>query len=70
MPQVIVPQMYDQHYFARRVQELGIGTVHAAGMPATESLAAARESALRPEVREPGRRVAAEMREDGAARAG
>jgi vancomycin aglycone glucosyltransferase len=30
--QVIVPHVYDQYYFARRVDELGIGTAHAPGV--------------------------------------
>src|SRR5262249_39253200 len=28
-PQVVVPQLYDQHFWAQRVDELGIGTAHA-----------------------------------------
>ncbi len=30
-PQVVVPQMFDQHYWAQRIQYLGIGTAHAPG---------------------------------------
>jgi vancomycin aglycone glucosyltransferase len=40
-PQVIIPQIYDQHYFAERVQDLGIGTAHAPGTPTVDSLTAA-----------------------------
>ena len=28
-PQVVIPQHYDQHYWAQRVHQLGIGTAHA-----------------------------------------
>jgi vancomycin aglycone glucosyltransferase len=28
-PQVVIPQMYDQHYWAQRIVHLGIGTAHA-----------------------------------------
>ena len=36
-PQVIIPQHYDQHYWAGRVQRLGIGTTHTPATPTTES---------------------------------
>jgi vancomycin aglycone glucosyltransferase len=65
-PQVIVPQMYDQHYFARRVRELGIGSAHAAGAPATESLTSALESALHADVAARARSTATAVRGDGA----
>jgi vancomycin aglycone glucosyltransferase len=65
-PQVIVPQMYDQHYFARRVRELRIGTAHAAGAPTTESLTAALEAALHADVAARARSTAAAVRGDGA----
>src|SRR5690606_36863098 len=45
-PQVIVPQLYDQHYWAQRVQHLGIGTAHAPGIPATDSLTGALNQVL------------------------
>lgn len=65
-PQVIVPQMYDQHYFARRVRELGIGSAHASGAPTTESLTTALDAALQPDVAARARTIAAAMRGDGA----
>jgi vancomycin aglycone glucosyltransferase len=65
-PQVVVPQMYDNHYWARRTQELGIGTAHAAGKPTIESLTAAVERTLRPEVAARARSIATTMRRDGA----
>jgi len=65
-PQVVVPQIYDQHDAARRVAELGIGVAHAAGLPTAESLATALEQALRPEVAERAQAIASAVRRDGA----
>jgi vancomycin aglycone glucosyltransferase len=65
-PQVIVPMRYDQHYFANRVGELGIGVTHAAGTLTAESLAQTLDRALRPDVHARARSVAASMRTDGA----
>jgi vancomycin aglycone glucosyltransferase len=64
--QVVIPQMYDQHYFAQRVQQLGVGAAHAPGAPTTDSLTGALEHALRPDVAARARAVAAEVRTDGA----
>lgn len=64
-PQVIVPQLYDQYYWARRISDLGIGSAHAPGAPSAESLAAALEAALEPSVADRARSVAATMRTDG-----
>jgi vancomycin aglycone glucosyltransferase len=65
-PQVVIPQVYDQHYWARRVQDLGIGTAHAAGAPTADSLTSALESTLRPGVATRARDVARAVRSDGA----
>ena len=65
-PQVVVPQFYDQPYWAQRVQQLGIGRAHPAGVPAAESLASALDQVLRREVAERARQVSAMMRRDGA----
>ena len=65
-PQVVLPQYYDQHYWAARVRELGIGTAHAPGTPTAGSLAAALEPALHPQVAARARAVAAAVRSDGA----
>jgi vancomycin aglycone glucosyltransferase len=65
-PQVVIPQHYDQPYFARRVAELGIGVAHAQGAPTVESLTIALEAALEPSVAERARRVALAVRSDGA----
>jgi len=65
-PQVVVPQIYDQHYWARRVQELGIGTAHAPGAPTVDSLTSALEHTLRPVMTARARSIAAAVRRDGA----
>jgi len=65
-PQVVIPQHYDQHYWAGRVHDLGIGTAHAGGIPTTDSLTAALERTLHPEFAARARSVAAIMRGDGA----
>ncbi|HET7216764.1 MAG TPA: glycosyltransferase [Vicinamibacterales bacterium] len=64
-PQVIVPLIYDQHYWAQRVHEIGIGTAHAPGVPATDSLTQALERTLQPDVATRSRSIAAAMRTDG-----
>jgi vancomycin aglycone glucosyltransferase len=65
-PQVVVPQMADQPYFAGRVAELGIGTAHDGPTPTTESLSAALSTALTPETRARAAAVAGTIRTDGA----
>lgn len=64
-PQVVIPQHYDQHYFARRVHELGIGTAHAAPVPTTDSLTAALGETLNPDVAARAKPVADAVRTDG-----
>jgi vancomycin aglycone glucosyltransferase len=65
-PQVVVPQIVDQPYWARRVADLGIGTAHYGPSLTTRSLSAAIETALSSEVRERASAVAATIRIDGA----
>ncbi|WP_232664079.1 glycosyltransferase [Pseudonocardia sp. TRM90224] len=65
--QVIVPQNYDQFYFAQRVAELGIGSAHAAGEATAGSLLAALGDALRPDVVTAARTVATKVVTDGTA---
>jgi len=65
-PQVIIPQMYDQHYWAGRIDDLGIGAAHASGAPTVDSLTGALERALRPGVADRAQAVAADMSRDGA----
>jgi vancomycin aglycone glucosyltransferase len=64
--QVIIPQLYDQYYWAQRVAELGIGTGHPPVAPTTASLTSALERALVPEVAVRARSTATAVRSDGA----
>jgi vancomycin aglycone glucosyltransferase len=64
-PQVIVPQLYDQHYWAQRVRHLGIGAAHAPGTPTADSLASALDRTLHPGVAARARSIATAVRTDG-----
>ncbi|MDI2131122.1 glycosyltransferase [Yinghuangia seranimata] len=66
-PQVVVPQMVDQPYWAGRVADLGIGVAHDGPNPTFESLSVALKTALSPETAARATAVAAEIRPDGAA---
>jgi vancomycin aglycone glucosyltransferase len=66
VPQVVVPQIWDQHYWAERVQKLGIGTAHVPGVPTADSLTEALRRTLHPDVAVRARSVAATIRADGA----
>jgi vancomycin aglycone glucosyltransferase len=68
-PQVIVPQIADQSYWASRVWDLGIGAAHDGATPTAESLSAALESALSVGTPARARAVAETIRSDGAMRA-
>jgi len=68
-PQVVVPQIYDQHYWARRVEQLGAGVAHAPGMPTVDSLARALDVVLRPGGAPRLQSIAAAVRTDGTERA-
>lgn len=65
-PQVVIPQMYDQHYWARRIHELGCGTAHAPGAATAESLTEVLRQTLQPEVTARAQTIAARMTRDGA----
>jgi vancomycin aglycone glucosyltransferase len=65
-PQVVVPQIADQPYWASRVADLGIGAAHDGPTPTTESLSAALSTALEPQTRERSAAVADTIRTDGA----
>jgi vancomycin aglycone glucosyltransferase len=65
-PQVVIPQIYDQHYWAKRIAELGIGTAHPPGSPTVVSLTSALDLALQSDVTARARSVAAAVRTDGA----
>jgi vancomycin aglycone glucosyltransferase len=66
-PQVVVPQIADQPYWAGRVAELGIGAAHDGPTATAESLAAALSAALAPETRARAAAVSGTIRADGAA---
>lgn len=68
-PQIVVPQMADQPYWADRVAGLGIGAAHDGPTPSFESLSAALKAALAPETRTRAAAVATTIRTDGAAMA-
>ena len=65
-PQVVVPQIADQPYWAGRVAALGIGAAHDGPTPTVESLSAALGAALTPETRARATAVAGMIRTDGA----
>jgi vancomycin aglycone glucosyltransferase len=63
---VVIPQKYDQHYWAQRVECLGIGAAHMAGAPTTASLTRALERTLQGQVADRARSIATAVRLDGA----
>ncbi|MFB9907716.1 glycosyltransferase [Allokutzneria oryzae] len=65
-PQVVIPQHVDQHYWAQRVHDLGIGTAHAPGAPTADSLTEALARALEPDLAARAKAVAPAVRTDGA----
>jgi vancomycin aglycone glucosyltransferase len=67
VPQIVVPQIADQPYFAGRVTALGIGVAHDGPAPTPASLSAALASALAPDIRARAAAVAASIRSDGTA---
>ena len=64
-PQVVVPQIVDQPYWAARVADLGIGVAHDGPTPTFESLSAALRPVLTPETRARASAVAGTIRTDG-----
>ena len=66
VPQVVIPQVADQPYWARRVAALGIGSAHSGQAATAESLSAALKKALAPQTRERATAVAGSIRTDGA----
>ena len=65
-PQVIVPHRYDQYYFAERIDHLGVGVAHAPTAPTVDSLVAALNRALQPEVTVRAKSLASAVPTDGA----
>jgi vancomycin aglycone glucosyltransferase len=68
-PQVVIPQMYDQPYWAQRIHHLGLGTAHAPGAPTPDSLTDALERTLHSDVAARARSIATAVRRDGSQRA-
>jgi vancomycin aglycone glucosyltransferase len=64
-PQLVVPQLVDQPYWAARVAELGIGAAHDGPTPTYDTLSAALATVLAPETRARARAVAGTIRTDG-----
>ena len=67
VPQAVIPQMFDQFYWAERVERLGIGSAHAPAVPTTESLTRALERSLCADVADKAAAVAPLLQRDGAA---
>jgi len=65
-PQAVIPQHYDQYYWAGRVGQLGIGTAHTPSTPTTDSLINALNQTLQPDVTSQARSVATAVRSNGA----
>ncbi|PRY38873.1 glycosyltransferase [Umezawaea tangerina] len=66
-PQVVVPQLADQPYWAGRVADLGVGVAHDGPTPTVGSLTAALAKVLAERTRERAAAVAGTIRTDGAA---
>lgn len=65
-PQVIVPQIVDQPYWAARVAQLGIGVAHEGPRPTFESLVAALSMALATGMAERAEAVSSTLPTNGA----
>ena len=65
-PQVVVAQIYDQHYWAARVRDLAIGTAHDPGAVTVASLVTCLDRTLRSEVAKRAHTIAKTVRRDGA----
>ncbi|MGW4249464.1 glycosyltransferase [Nocardia sp. NPDC004722] len=66
VPHVVVPQRFDQFYWADRVTASGIGFAHTPGEVTTPTLAAALDHALTPQTATRARELAPAIRADGA----
>ena len=64
-PQVVIPQHYDQFYWARRVAQLEVGAAHAPGAPTVDTISAALRVALEPDVSIRAGTIAGQVRIDG-----
>lgn len=66
VPQVVVPQIVDQPYWAGRVAKLGIGAAHDGAVPTAGSMSAALVTALSSEIRIRAAQTGRMIRSDGA----
>jgi vancomycin aglycone glucosyltransferase len=66
-PQLVMPQHYDQHYWAGRVESLQIGVAHMERVFDTDVLAEELERVLEPSVAHHAATIASRVRPDGAA---
>uniref|UniRef100_UPI003F498FE3 glycosyltransferase n=1 Tax=Actinomadura sp. CA-154981 TaxID=3240037 RepID=UPI003F498FE3 len=66
-PQIVVPRIVDQPFWAARVTELGIGTACDTPTPNVDSISDALSTVLRSETRARAKTVAGTIRTDGAA---
>ncbi|GAB6903270.1 glycosyltransferase [Kineosporia succinea] len=64
-PQIIVPQVVDQPYFARRVAELGVGVAHEGSVPSAGSLTEGLSTTLSPDVARRAHEVAGKISDQG-----
>lgn len=65
-PQLIVPQIVDQPFWAERIARLGVGVAHDGPTPTFESLSAALATALAPETGARAAALSGAIRADGA----
>jgi len=65
-PQVVIPQHYDQFYWAQRIAQLGIGSAHPPLVPTSDSLAAALRHTLQPDIAALAHSIAGAVHTDGA----
>ena len=64
-PQVLIPQHYDQYYWAQRVSRLGIGAQHDSATPTADSLRSALQHVLHGDVAVHARSIAGSVRNEG-----
>jgi vancomycin aglycone glucosyltransferase len=64
-PQVVIPQHYDQRYWAQRIQNLRIGSAHPPVVPTTDSLTTDLSHALQPDIAARAQSIADTVRTDG-----
>jgi vancomycin aglycone glucosyltransferase len=57
--------MYDQHYWAQQIHNLGIGIAHASGTPTSDSLAIALRLALQSDIAARAQSIATTVQRNG-----